>query len=557
MIFQAEAPPLLDVRNLNLQHRSPAGATAVLHDVSFKLRRSEILGVIGESGAGKSTLGNTLIGLLGPGLEKTSGDIRFNGRPRGADGHGDRSEHQGWRVSAIFQDHTASLDPLMRIGAQLEETILASNPFLSRRQVRARALELLDRVGIPDPTRRFDDYPHQFSGGQRQRIVIAIALCGSPDVIIADEPTSALDATVQKQVLALLRSLVEESDVTIVLITHDMGVIAEIADRVLVMRNGRVIEEGDINTILDAPRQDYTRALLAAVPRLRRLSATCSSLSGGSAWASPAPAPEDVALATQAIFKTFDMRKLPWSFGDKHAKAALQDVSVRIARGGITGIIGESGSGKTTLGRIVAGLETASAGKVVLDGHAFDASRSAWQTGLLGRVQMIFQDPAVSLNPRMTIGATLAESARFGAARLGRENSGSAVMTMIDRLGLPRTLLSRHPHQLSGGQKQRVCIARALLARPRIIVADEPTSALDVTVQAEIVALLRQTVSEEQISMMFISHDLALVQSLCSQIYILKDGRVEDAGSSEEIFARSVNPYTRALIDARPSRFVA
>ena len=556
MIFPAEAPPLLEVRNLNLQHRSQAGATAVLHDVSFKLGRSEILGVIGESGAGKSTLGNTLIGLLGPGFEKTSGDIRFHGRPRGADGLGDRTEHEGWRVSAIFQDHTASLDPLMRIGVQLEETILASNPFLSRRHVRSRALELLDRVGIPDPTRRFDDYPHQFSGGQRQRIVIAIALCGSPDVIIADEPTSALDATVQKQVLALLRSLVEESDVAIVLITHDMGVIAEIADRVLVMRNGRVIEEGNTSTLLDAPRQDYTRTLLAAVPRLRS-SVTSSPLSGGSAEASPAPAPEDVALATQAIFKTFETRKLLWSFGEKNAKAALNDVSVRIVRGGITGIIGESGSGKTTLGRIVAGLETASAGKVVLDGHAFEASRSAWRTGLLGRVQMIFQDPAVSLNPRMTIGATLSESARFGASRLGREDSRAAVMAMIDRLGLPRTLLSRHPHQLSGGQKQRVCIGRALLAKPGIIVADEPTSALDVTVQAEIVALLRQTVSEEQISMMFISHDLALVQSLCSQIYILKDGRVEDAGSSDEIFARSANPYTRSLIEARPSRFVA
>jgi peptide/nickel transport system ATP-binding protein len=433
---------------------------------------------------------------------------------------------------------------------------VASNATLSKRQVRTRALELLARVGILEPTRRFDDYPHQFSGGQRQRIVIAIALSSSPRVIIADEPTSALDATVQKQILKLLRGLVDETDVAIVLITHDMGVVAEIADRVMVMRNGRVVEEDRASRILDAPGQDYTRALLSAVPRLRT-SVITTPIGSGSNESRRLPSDNgNAALAARAISKTFETRKMPWNRGRNHSKAALQDVTIRVAHGEITGIVGESGSGKTTIGRIVAGLDTASAGKVLIDGAEFDPSRSGWRTGLLGRVQMIFQDPAVSLNPRMTIGAALEESARFAGQKLDRRERGSDVMTMIDRLGLPRTVLSRYPHQLSGGQKQRVCIGRALLARPKIIVADEPTSALDVTVQAEIIALLRESVTDSRISLVFISHDLALVQNLCSQIYILKDGRVEDAGSADDIFVHSQNPYTRDLIAARPSRFV-
>lgn len=548
----------LVVSNLTLKHRAMTGSNTILRNVSFNLHRGEILGLIGESGAGKSTLGNAILGLLPPEFEQTAGSILLDGHA--IDRMDERQHHaiKGRRISAIFQDHTASLDPLMTIGAQLEETILAAKQIASRKQARKHAIELLTRVGIPDPAERVHNYPHQFSGGQRQRVVIAIALAGEPDIIVADEPTSALDATVQKQILLLLRELVDETQVSVVLVTHDMGVISEIADRVLVMKQGDVVEQGTTSTILDAPCEDYTRSLLAAVPRLRMpasgnkevaAAGADGHISGGCGGETDAIAP---ILLAHGVSKTFAGHGLTW-FHKNERKPVLQGVSIRLARSEITGIVGESGSGKSTIGRIIAGLETAGEGILEIDGMSFDISLPGRRSGLLGQVQMIFQDPAVSLNPRMSIGDTLRESVLFGTRRTGTERQD--VAAMMDRLGLAQSLLGRYPHQLSGGQKQRVCIARALLTTPRIIVADEPTSALDVSVQAEIVELLKENVTEQGISMLFISHDLALVQELCRSIYIFKDGRVEDAGPSEFIFAHSQNPYTRSLIEARPRRF--
>ncbi|MCJ9722240.1 ABC transporter ATP-binding protein [Agrobacterium sp. SHOUNA12C] len=546
--------PLLQVKNLGLRHRSASGPVTILTDVSFGLGRGEILGIIGESGAGKSTVGNAVLGLLAPELELTSGTIEFNGKPIDASGGGEGAI-RGRRISAIFQDHTASLDPLMSVGAQVEETILAFDSSVSRREARMRAVELMARVGIPEPQRRYGNYPHQFSGGQRQRAVIAIALAGSPDIIIADEPTSALDATVQKQILKLLRALVDETGVSIILVTHDMGVVSEITDRVLVMRKGQVVEQDRTAIILDAPGNDYTRSLLAAVPRLRISTAAVDAEANGSrTMSSDGGEGDNVLLVAEGVSKTFSSQGFSWGRGRNAAKFALRGASIRLSRGEITGIVGESGSGKTTLGRILAGLDTASVGRVTIGRNEFDVSKSGRRNGLLGRVQMVFQDPAVSLNPRMTIDETLRESIRFGAdTRPGEEPAD--VGMMMDRLGLSRTLLARHPHQLSGGQKQRVCIARALLARPDIIIADEPTSALDVSVQADIVKLLKESIAERYMTMIFISHDLAVVQQLCSSVYILKDGRIEDFGPSDFIFSQSQNSYTRALIDARPSRF--
>ncbi|CAK7262287.1 MULTISPECIES: dipeptide ABC transporter ATP-binding protein [Shinella] len=534
--------PLLMVSNLTLKHRTPAGATTILHDVSISLQRGEVLGLIGESGAGKSTLGNAILGLLAADFERTAGTILFDGKTLdGMDEH-QWAEIRGRRISAIFQDHTASLDPLMAVGPQVEEAILANNDKTLRKEARDMALDLLVRVGIPDARERYDNYPHQFSGGQRQRIVIAIALAGAPDIIIADEPTSALDATVQKQILALLRELVDETGVSIILVTHDMGVVSDITDRVVVLRHGKVVEHGVTASVLDAPQRTYTRSLLAAVPRLRLSDNPAEHV---------AETDTQPILAARGVAKTFS-GGFAW-FKRNVCKSALRDVSVVLERGAITGIVGESGSGKSTIGRIIAGLETASSGNLDIDGRRFDISRPGYRSGLLGEVQMIFQDPAVSLNPRMSIGETLRESVRFGSRQSGDPRQD--VVNMMDRLQLAHNLLGRYPHQLSGGQKQRICIARALLAGPRIIVADEPTSALDVSVQAEIVALLKENVAERGISMLFISHDLALVQALCSSIYIFKDGEVEDAGPSEFIFSRSQNPYTRSLIDARPKRF--
>jgi peptide/nickel transport system ATP-binding protein len=551
----SETTPLLRVKNLGLRHLSASGPATILTDVSFELERGEILGIIGESGAGKSTLGNAVLGLLPLEFQRTSGTVEFDGKPVDTMGGEERNTLRGRRISAIFQDHTASLDPLMSIGAQVEETILAVDGSISRHEASARAVELLTRVGIPEPQRRYRDYPHRFSGGQRQRAVIAIALAGSPDIIIADEPTSALDATVQKQILRLLRTLVDETGVSIILVTHDMGVVSEITDRVLVMRKGQVVEQNRAAVILDAPGNDYTRSLLDAVPRLR-ISTDAAAIDAKSnrTVSSPGGEGDTILLVAEGLSKQFSQYGSWRSLGPNKGKFALKDVSLRLARGAITGIVGESGSGKTTIGRIIAGLETASAGMVTIAGDDFDVSKSGRRNGLLGRVQMIFQDPAMSLNPRMTIGETLRESIRFGAdMRPGEELADIA--TMMDRLGLSRSLLTRFPHQLSGGQKQRVCIARALLARPQIIIADEPTSALDVSVQAEIVKLLKDSVTERNMTMIFISHDLAVVQQLCSSVYIFRDGRVEDFGPADFVFSQSQNSYTRTLIDARPGRF--
>jgi peptide/nickel transport system ATP-binding protein len=552
MIEDTSNTSLLEIANLSVEHRAATGPTPILHNVSATLDRGQILGIIGESGAGKSTLGNAVLGMLGPQFKQTSGTIRLADQPLDGAGVRGHTHNAGRRISAIFQDHTASLDPLMTIGAQLSETIRVSDQGLSRREVHARGIELLERVGIPDPQRRFSDYPHQFSGGQRQRIVIAMAIAGSPEIIVADEPTSALDATVQKQILVLLRRLVDETAVSIVLVTHDMGVIAEIADKVLVMRHGRVVEENLTTVILDTPQQDYTRSLLAAVPRLH-LHGSESDRDGGGVT----EAPEERAdiLVAKEVSKFFGSPGLTWPFRRPPPQRAVDNVSIRIQRGSVTGIVGESGSGKTTIGRIVAGLETASQGEIAIDDMRFDVSRRGRENGLLGRVQMIFQDPSVSLNPRMTIAETLQEAARFGIAVPGN-GTKLGVEEMIDRLGLARNVLPRHPHQLSGGQKQRVCIGRALLARPSIIVADEPTSALDVSVQADIVMLLKERVSDDGISMLFISHDLAVVQDLCSHIYIFRGGRVEDSGPSATIFSRSQNAYTRSLVAARSRKFI-
>lgn len=550
---------LLEISNLSLQYSTASGPIPILHSVSTALGKGEILGIIGESGAGKSTLGNAVIGLLGSRFKQTSGSIRFAGQELGVNTMSPE-QARGRRISAIFQDHTASLDPLMSVGAQLDETIRLFHTGLSRLDIRKRGIEILERVGIPEPERRYNDYPHQFSGGQRQRIVIAIALAGSPEIIIADEPTSALDATVQKQILMLLRKLVDDTGVSVMLVTHDMGVIAEIADKVLVMRHGRVVEQNSTRAILDAPQNDYTRRLLAAVPRLRLSdSDSHAEMSGttdmvdrqGTGIASPA----DI-LVVNNVSKSFRRAGLRSPFSRTTPQKALDQVSIRLQRGSVIGIVGESGSGKTTMGRIIAGLETASDGEIEINGAKFDVSKKGRTSGILGRVQMVFQDPSVSLNPRVTIGDTLEEAVRSTNRRTDRAATKSDVGAMMDRLGLARNYLSRFPHQLSGGQKQRICIARALLARPQIIVADEPTSALDVSVQAEIVSLLKERIAEDDISMIFISHDLAVVQDLCSQIYILRNGRVEDYGPSETVFAQSSNAYTRSLVAARSQQFI-
>ena len=546
MTAENDKAPLLEVRDLALVYRGISQSTPIVRDVSFTLKRGEVLGIIGESGAGKSSIGNAVIGLLAPGIEQTAGTIRLKGTALEAIAGGERRALRGRAIASIFQDPSSSLDPLMTVGAQLDETIAALSPELSRSDVRKRAIELLERVGIPDAPRRHHSYPHQLSGGQRQRIVIATALAGAPSLIVADEPTSALDATVQKQILRVLKGLVADNGLSILLITHDMGVIAEIADRVVVMKDGAVIEQGATASLLRAPRDPYTRRLLAAVPKLRRVPVDAAS--------------QDVIerepiLVVENLSKTFGGGGILAMFGVEKPRFALRDIGFRLSRAGVLGIVGESGSGKSTIGRILAGLETGGADRVELDGQACDIGHRSRAGSLLGRVQMIFQDPSSALNPRLTVAQALTECVRATAPAgcdTGHGEVRARVIETIERLGLQKIHLDRYPHQLSGGQKQRVCIARALLARPKIVIADEPTSALDVSVQAEILSLLKETVAENRLSMIFISHDLAVVQDICDDVCVMRNGRIEDYGSSDFIFGQSTNDYTRHLIEARP-----
>ncbi|CAH1672743.1 dipeptide ABC transporter ATP-binding protein [Chelatococcus asaccharovorans] len=551
MTAENHTAPLLEVCELSLVYRGASRSLPIVRNVSFSLDHGEVLGIIGESGAGKSSIGNAVIGLLAPGIAQTAGTIRLEGTALEAVDGKARRALRGRAIASIFQDPSSSLDPLMTVGAQLDETIAALSPELSGSDVRARAIQLLERVGIPDAPRRHHSYPHQLSGGQRQRIVIAMALAGAPSLIVADEPTSALDATVQKQILHVLKGLVQDHGLSILLITHDMGVIAEIADRVVVMKDGAVIEQGATAALLQAPQDPYTQRLLAAVPKLR-------SVHPGPA--SPGVSAREPILVVENLSKSFGGRSILDLFGAGKPHFALRDIGFRVPRAGVLGIVGESGSGKSTIGRILAGLDTAEADRIELDGQRCDISHRNRAGSLLGRVQMIFQDPSSALNPRLTVAQALTECAR-ATAPAGEDTSQAAVrarvIETIERLGLQTIHLDRFPHQLSGGQKQRVCIARALLARPKIVIADEPTSALDVSVQAEILALLKETVAENRLSMIFISHDLAVVQDICDDVCVMRNGRIEDYGSSDFIFGQSENPYTRHLIDARPKILAA
>ncbi|WP_067720986.1 ABC transporter ATP-binding protein [Nocardia yamanashiensis] len=530
----------LSVESLSVTFATDAGPVHAVSEVSYQVFPGEVLAVVGESGSGKSVSSRTAMGLL-PGTARVRGTVRL-----GTDEITAMSERQltalrGGAVSMVFQEPGSALDPLFTVGYQIAEALRAHRD-LSRKAARARAVELLRTVGLPEPERRVDYYPHQLSGGQKQRVVIAIAIACEPKVIIADEPTTALDVTVQAEILELLRDLRDRIGSAIVLITHNMGVVADLADRVVVMRSGRVVEEAPVDRLFAEPAHEYTRALLAAVPHLgsedRAAVETAAPLG-------KSDTPPETVLEVRDLVVEFSggLGRPPFR--------AVQDVSFTIARGETLGLVGESGSGKSTIGRCVAVLQRATSGSVSVLGTELTALSERRLRPFRQRLGFVFQDPATSLNPRLTVGDCIAEPlvVHRTTDRAGRRDR---VRHLLDDVQLPAGTEGRYPHELSGGQRQRVSLARALVLNPDLLIADEPTSALDVSVQAKVLELFAQLQAECGWACLFISHDLAVVDQLADRIAVLCNGSVVEQGTRDDILRHPTQDYTRRLVAAVP-----
>ncbi len=475
----------------------------------LELRRSEFLAVVGESGSGKSVTAMSILGLL-PSTATVTGSIRFDGAELLDRDEQAMREIRGRPIAMIFQDPLAALNPTFTIGWQLAEALRATRPGIRREEIRRRALELLTAVEIPEPGRRLRQYPHQLSGGQAQRVVIALALAGDPDLLIADEPTTALDVTVQAEVLALLRRLRESREMTVLIITHDMGVVADIADRVVVMRAGRVVETGDVEQIFAHPAAAYTAALLAAV----------SKLGSRGLPAEPEADPADVTPLVRVSALVVDYGNVL-----RGSYRAVDQVDLQVAAGEIVGLVGESGSGKTSIGRALLGLAPVTGGRIKIGGLDLKKASRRERAGLRRRIGVVFQNPATSLNPRYTVEQTVSEPLAVHAGLRGSELRGRSD-GLLQAVGLGGARWrQRYPHELSGGQRQRVAIARAVALDPELLIADEPTSALDVSVQAVVLDVFRDLQSRLGFACLFISHDLAVVDELCDRVVVLRGGK--------------------------------
>ncbi|MGA0563748.1 ABC transporter ATP-binding protein [Ancylobacter sp. VNQ12] len=539
--------PVLSVEGLCVDARTPLGARRVLHDVSFDLNAGETLCLAGESGSGKSVTSLAIMRLLAKGsLRVAAGSVRLAGQDLLGLPERAMRRVRGGDVAMIFQEPMTSLNPVMSIGAQLIEAIRIHQASAN---AEARARDMLDAVRISDPARRLGQYPHELSGGMRQRVMIAMALSCRPKVLIADEPTTALDVTVQAQILTLMRELKGEFGTSIVLITHDMGVVAQMADRVAIMQNGRIVEEADVLSLFTAPREDYTRTLLAAVPRLGARAGE-DGPPRVTSIAPPEPQPaENPVLFVRDLCVTYHARR-SW-FGGAAAPKAVENVSFELKRGRTLGLVGESGSGKSTTGKAVLGL-IPFAGEVVLDGVPIAGLSAREMRPLRRKAQMIFQDPYASLDPRMSVGAAIAEPLAIhgiGTASERRERAAE----LLRRVGLSPDHAIRYPHEFSGGQRQRICIARALALEPKLIVADESVAALDVSVRARVLDLMLELQETMGLAYLFISHDMAVIERMCHDVAVMRGGRIVEAGSRRSVFEAPTDPYTRELMAAVPA----
>jgi ABC-type glutathione transport system ATPase component len=525
--------PLLAVRGLTIDLPEGADRPHAVEDVSFDLYENEILCLVGESGSGKSLTAAAAMGLLPqPSVRPSAGELLFEGRDLLKLSEDEWRTLRGKRFGMIFQEPMTALNPVMRISDQILEVLDAHGEPGGPERV----MELLAAVNLPDPERLKGAYPHHLSGGQRQRVMIAIALALRPTILIADEPTTALDVTTQAQILALIRQLQSERRMGVLFITHDFGVVAEIADRVAVMQHGRIVELGPKDQVLEAPRHEYTRRLIAAVPTLDP----------------PERRPLDRAptvLSVKGLGKTYRSGGL---FRARRVVDAAKNVTLSIRRGETLGLVGESGSGKTTVGRCVIRLIDSDAGRIDFHGVDLNAFRGRALKPYRKRVQMIFQDPFASLNPRHKVGDIVsAGPIAFGTPRADAMKRTEELLQLV---GLDPAVVDRYPHEFSGGQRQRIGIARALALQPELLIADEPVSALDVSVQAQVLDLLADIKRRLNLSMLFITHDLRVAAQVCDRVAVMYQGEIVEQGSTGELFRHPTHPYTRTLLDAIPGK---
>ncbi|MHB2267122.1 ABC transporter ATP-binding protein [Aliihoeflea sp. PC F10.4] len=533
---------ILAVRDLHVEFQTNDGTVHAVKGIDLDVKRGETVAIVGESGSGKSQTTMAIMGLLA-----SNGRARGSATYRGQElvGLSDRQLNRirGKKITMIFQEPMTSLDPLYRIGRQIAEP-LRYHAKMSAKGARARVIELLDLVGIPDPARRVDAYPHELSGGQRQRVMIAMALANDPDMLIADEPTTALDVTIQAQILALLADLQKKLGMAIVFITHDLGIVKRLADRVYVMRSGEVVETGETTKLFDAPQHPYTQMLLAAEPTGRKA-------------AVPADAP--VLLEGRDVEVVFGS-KGGW-FGTSNSEIrAVDGISVALRAGQTIGIVGESGSGKSTLGRALLRLLPGD-GTYRFEGKDISQADKREMRPLRKRLQLVFQDPFGSLSPRMTVGQVVTEGLKVHEPGLKAKERDRRAIDVLREVGLDPAMRNRYPHEFSGGQRQRIAIARAMILKPQVVVLDEPTSALDRSVQKQIVDLLRDLQKAHGLSYLFISHDLAVVRAMADYIIVMRRGRIVEEGPTDAIFDDPAEPYTQALmaaaIDGTPFRQTA
>jgi microcin C transport system ATP-binding protein len=525
--------PLLDVRDLSVAFHQGGNTSVAVNKVSFDIKRGECIALVGESGSGKSVSALSVLKLLPyPMASHPSGAIRFKGHELLGMSEDDIRAIRGNDISIIFQEPMTSLNPLHTIGAQIGEILQLHNGMRGQ-AARARVLELLTQVGIPDPETRLGSYPHQLSGGQRQRVMIAMALANEPDLLIADEPTTALDVTVQAQILALLADIRQRLGMSLLFITHDLGIVRRIAERVCVMKNGEIVEQGPVEQVFTSPQHPYTKALLAAEPK-----------------PDPAPPQPDapVVMSTEDLKVWFPIKRglLRKTIG--HVKA-VDGVSVKIRKGETLGVVGESGSGKTTLGLALLRL-ISSQGPIVFLGKDIQGLQFKQMRPFRRDMQIVFQDPFGALSPRMSVGDIIAEGLSVHQRSLSEDEREARVVKALQDVGLDPATRFRYPHEFSGGQRQRISIARAVVLEPSFVVLDEPTSALDMLFQAQMVDLLRELQRKRDLTYMFISHDLRVVASLASHLIVMRHGKVVEEGPAAELFKNPKSDYTRALFAA-------